>query len=62
MKRWSKYSWRSDETRLISAILDAAKNWEASQEVAKDESIDDSAPEKPPSPVNELHSSGTGAR
>ena len=62
MKRWSKYSWRSDETKLISAILDAAKNWEASQEMAEDESIDDLAPERPAPVAKELHSSGAGAR
>ncbi len=61
MKRWSKYSWRSDETRLISAILDAAKKSEASQEVAEDESSDGVAPEKSAPPAKELHSSKTGA-
>ncbi len=61
MKRWSKYSWRSDETRLISAILDAAKNSEASQAVAEDEPSDGVAPERPAPPAKELHTSRTGA-
>ena len=61
MNRWSKYSWRSDETRLISAILDAAKNSEASQAVAEDEPSDGVAPEKPPIPAKQLHTSQTGA-
>ena len=62
MKRWSKYSWGSDETKLISAILDAAKNWEASQEVAEDGSSEDFAPEKSAPAAKELQSSGTSAR
>ena len=62
MKRWSKYSWRSDETKLISAILEAARKWEASEEVAEDESSDGVASEKSAPMAKELHSSGTGAR
>ncbi len=62
MKKWSKYSWRSDETRLVSAILEAAKKSEASQEVAEDEPSDDAAAEKPEPAAKELHSSQTGAR
>ena len=62
MKRWSKYSWRSDETKLISAILDAAKKWEASQDVAEDQSSGDVTPEKSGPTTKELHSSKTSVR
>lgn len=62
MKRWSKYSWRSDETKLISAILDAAKKWEASQDVAEDESSDDVTPEESAPAAGELQSSETSGR
>ena len=61
MKRWSKHSWRSDETRLISAILDAAKKSEASLDVAEDESSDRAASEESSLVAQELHSSRTGA-
>ena len=61
MKRWSKHSWRSDETRLISAILDAAKNSEASQAVAEDEPSDEVAPERSAPPAKQLHTSRAGA-
>ena len=62
MKRWGKYSWRSDETKLISAILEVAKKSEGSEEVARVESSERKAPQKFESTAKELHSSRTGAR
>ena len=62
MRRWSKYSWRSDETKLISAILEAAEKSEAPQEAAEDESSDRAVPEESAPTAKELHSSRTGAR
>ena len=46
MKMWSRYSWRSDETKLISAILDAAKESEASKVASEGASRDGVAPER----------------
>ena len=62
MKRWGKYSWRSDETKLISAILEVAKKSEGSEEVAGVESSERVAPKNSETTAKELHSSRTGAR
>ena len=62
MKRWGRYSWGSDETKLISAILEAAERSEAAQEAAEDESRDRAAPEESARTAKELHSARTGAR
>ena len=56
MKRWSRYTWRSDETKLISAILDAVKESEASKVASEDESSDGLTPEKSARNAKELHS------
>ncbi len=61
MKRWGKYSWRSDESKLISAILEAAKKSEASQDSTEDESSNGVLTEKSAPAAKELHSSQTGA-